>query len=140
MTLTVTKRAFDLEKFAKVKLEGTVEFTPATDLAQALAQCEGKQDVLLNVVNKGLEKQAKINAKTSLTAPNVGSMKVINGFVNQFRLLPNFASISDRGEQTKAVYAFIQSTPVLIDQIKGAAIAALATEDNDDDDADNSAE
>jgi hypothetical protein len=129
----VKKRVFDLVKFEKVTLTGNYSFAPVQSVQDAIARIGNDQSKLLNLLNEALRRQAMRDAKASLASSDAGSSKVVNQFVSTFRLMPQFASIQDKKEQTQAIYSFIKSTPAMFEGIKAAAIAALATDEEEED-------
>jgi len=132
--ISVKKRVFDLLKFEKVTLAKEVEFLPVSSIPEAVSRLGNDEKKFLDVVNSGLKRQARIDAKAEMSSENAGSPKVISQFVATFRLMPQFATIADKKEQTLAIYAFLKSTPALFEGIKAAASAALATETEEDED------
>lgn len=144
-TFTVKKRVFNLDKFEKESLEAQGTFTPLTAV-ENLAEIEPAK--LLSLVNAGLEKEAKKTAKASIAG---ASPKVVNTFVNAFRLIAPYSKMFvmdgenikkdaegnsevDRKAQTQAIYAMIKSNPAMLEGLKEAAAADSG---DDDDESDN---
>lgn len=136
------KRVFDLEKFEKVTK--TAEYAvpaPFTKVDEILGMEETK---LLGLVNEGLARQAWKEARAAIPG---ASPKIVNQLVSAFRMLPPHSTLLEgldaeknpteykaaRAKQTQSVYAFIRSTPGIIDSIREAA-AKANVEDEDEDD------
>lgn len=140
---TVKKRVFNLDKFEKESLEAKGTFTPLS----AIENLQGLEPAkLLTLVNAGLEKEAKKAAKATIGG---ASPKVVNTFVNAFRLIAPYSKmvekdaegapkkdadgnvVVDRKAQTQAIYAMIKSNPVMLEGLKEAAVADSDDEDED---------
>lgn len=143
-TLVAKKKVFDLDKFEKVTRE--VSFSaPAklTSMDQVLNLDEKK---VLEIVNLGLVRQAWKDARNSIQGV---SPKIINQFVNVWRMLPPYSEMVEKDEkgditkesrrkQTQAIYAFIKSQESILNSLKQAA--ANATPDDEDEDEDSGEE
>jgi len=134
-TVKVSKRFFDLDRFESVKLEVTIPKISVASVSDALQIWGGQQQTLLFACNLLLNRQARKVAKANM-APAEGNMvpvKTFLSFVNQFRAVPQYSAITERKQQTQAIYAAIKSRPEAV-----AAIKLLATMfvESDDDDAD----
>jgi hypothetical protein len=130
--LTAKKRVFDLDKFEKVTKEVQYEAPVAlTDVSQ-LANIESAR--LLSLVNKGLSREALMNAKNSIEGV---STSLIMKFIAGFRMLPQFAtSKDDRKKQTAEVLSFIRSFPPIMEQLKAAALASTPEDEENEDNED----
>src|SRR5581483_11098701 len=106
------KRIFNLETMEKETKEVPYSGTLYKDTSE-LSNLDS--DTLLKLVNIGAKRQALLEAKASIQG---ASAKIVNSFVNQFRMFPAFASVADRKEQTSKIMAYINSQQFLIEQLK----------------------
>lgn len=138
--LVAKKKVFDLDKFEKVTKE--VQFSkpaPLTSMDQILNLPE--KDVLA-IVNLGLVRNAWKEARNSIQGV---SPKIINQFVNVWRMLPPYSEMVEkdadgsptkesRRKQTQAIYAFIKSQDQILASLKAAAANATNDEEEEEDD------
>ena len=144
--IVVKRRGFDLDKFERVSLEGTVKFTPLTRanfMQEALAICDGDQDKLYSLVNSAARRGAIVNSRAGIAIPDsmpnwIPSAKAVLGFVNTFRGMNPYSKFPDtkagRKDQTAAIIAFLKSQPALIESLKMLALAAAGSGDEEEED------
>lgn len=135
--LVAKKKVFDLDKFEKVSVEKEYERPAKVTSMDQVLNLDEKQ--VLEIVNLGLLRQAWKEARNSIAGV---SPKIINQFVNVWRMLPPYSTIVEndtdgkptkesRRKQTQAIYAFIKSQESILESLKQAA--AAATDDDEDD-------
>lgn len=133
---SASKRVFNLETLEK---ETKSQDYTVKNLTNAKELTDIKSDLLLALVNLGLQKKALMEAKAKIGGSNA---KAVNDFINGFRFLPNFSALgaqdgdpadkksAARKNQTVQIMAFIKNVPTLYDQLK--QMAADANEADDD--------
>lgn len=138
--LVAKKKVFDLDRFEKVTKEVQFEKpAPLTSMDQVLNLDERQ---VLAIMNLGLVRDAWKQARNSIQGV---SPKIINQFVNVWRMLPPYSEMVEkdsdgsitkesRRRQTQAIYAFIKSQENILNSLKQAAANAPADSDDDDDD------
>lgn len=140
--ITYKKRAFDLNKFERVSLEGELVFTPAKSLEEVLVdRVNGDEKKLLELVNRSLKREEVNEAKATLVASKgnpdlVSSAKAIMQFAANFYTLPQFAKETDKKKRKTAVFAFIRSNEPLMAALKTIANAIPVTDEDDEEDED----
>lgn len=134
------KKVFDLDKFEKATVEVKYNVpAPLTSMDQVL-NLDEKQ--VLSIMNLGLARDAWKNARNAIQGV---SPKIINQFVNVWRMLPPYSEMVEKDEsgavtkdsrrkQTQAIYAFIKSQESILNSLKQAAANASNDEDEDEDD------
>lgn len=138
--LVAKKKVFDLDKFEKVTKE--VAFNRPAPLKSMDEVLNLDEKVVLSIVNLGLVRQAWKDARASIAGV---SPKIINQFVNVWRMLPPYSEMVEkdsdgnvtkesRRKQTQAIYAFIKSQESILNSLKQAAQNAPADEDEDETD------
>lgn len=138
--LTAKKKVFDLDKFEKVTK--TVEYSRPTPLKSMDEVLNLDEKTVLSIVNLGLVRNAWKEARNSIQGV---SPKIINQFVNVWRMLPPYSEMTEkdsdgsvtkesRRKQTQAIYAFIKSQESILNSLKQAAANATPDEDEDEDD------
>lgn len=136
--LVAKKKVFDLDKFEKVNKE--VQYERPTALKSMDEVLNLDEKLVLEIVNLGLLRQAWKSARQSIAGV---SPKIINQFVNVWRMLPPYSEMTEkdsdgnvtkesRRKQTQAIYAFIKSQESILESLKAAA-ANASTEDEDED-------
>lgn len=138
--LVAKKKVFDLDKFEKVTREVSFEKpAPLTSMDQILNLDEKR---VLAIVNLGLVRQAWKDARNSIQGV---SPKIINQFVNVWRMLPPYSEMVEKAEdgsvtkesrrkQTQAIYAFIKSQESILNSLKQAAANASNNDDDEEED------
>lgn len=137
--LVAKKKVFDLDKFEKVTRE--VAFNRPAPLKSMDEVLNLDEKVVLSIVNLGLVRQAWKDARASIAGV---SPKIINQFVNVWRMLPPYSEMVEkdsdgnvtkesRRKQTQAIYAFIKSQESILNSLKQAAQNAPVDEDEDED-------
>lgn len=140
--LVAKKKVFDLEKFEKVTKE--VAFNRPTPLKSMDEVLNLPEKDVLEIVNLGLVRNAWKQARASITGV---SPKIINQFVNVWRMLPPYSEMvekdSDGGvtkesrrKQTLAIYSFIKSQPSILESLKAAAANASADDEDEEESSD----
>lgn len=135
--VTFKKRAFDLNKFERVSLEGKFTYVPVTSLEEAMAKVDNDTEKFMDLVNAGLKREQLMDAKASLTLgdPNiVASAKAIMQFAANFKAVPPYSKIADKKEQKKAIFAFIRSNEGLMAALRTIAAATPDVADDEDED------
>lgn len=139
-TLVAKKRVFDLDKFERVAK--SVNYTPPAPLT-SIEQVQALDSVtVLSLVNKGLLRQALLDAKKTIQGVNP---KAVNSMVNTFRMLPPYSGMVEkdaegaqtpesRKKQTQAIYAFIKSNEAILQMLKDAMTAQDTEDDEDEND------
>lgn len=137
-TRKVSKLVFDFETMEKTRKEATITLPEKLTDPSQLAQYTDKE--MLDFVNSYRIKQAISAAKKEIAGP---SPSAVWKFIAGFRLLPDFAKLdtgenrtkeqqkNDRKAQTTAIFAWIKTIPVLLDQVK--ALGDAGDEENDED-------
>ena len=136
--LVAKKKVFDLDKFEKVTKEVQFEKpAPLTSMDQVL-NLDEKQ--VLAIMNLGLVRDAWKQARNSIQGV---SPKIINQFVNVWRMLPPYSEMTEkdgngdvtkesRRKQTQAIYAFIKSQENILESLKAAAANASTDEEDEE--------
>jgi len=138
-TLTVTRKVFDLDSMTKVKKSATYEAPVAFTTVEDLSKVDDKE--LLDYVNKGRARQAKLTAKKSIVGADPTT---VNNFYRGFRSLPMYMVDAegkvvsdpkqvDTAKQTSVITAFLVSSG-LMEGLKQAAIKANETASVEEDD------
>lgn len=148
--VTVKRNVFDLSKFERSTLEAEIELKSVATIDEMNEAAGGDEEKLVKIFNTGYRRQQISEAKASMgNTDNFVSPKIVSGFVNTFKPLYPVAGLGSsddkiasaaRKEQIQKVYAFIRSTPALLDSIKqiAAAMKAAGAEESDDDENDSS--
>lgn len=138
--LVAKKKVFDLDKFEKVTKE--VQYDRPTPLKSMDEVLNLDEKTVLSIVNLGLVRNAWKEARNSIQGV---SPKIINQFVNVWRMLPPYSEMTEkdsdgsvtkesRRKQTQAIYAFIKSQESILNSLKQAAANAPADSDDEDED------
>lgn len=130
-TIKKTYKYFDLDSFDQKSVEKDISFTPAVDLAEAHSRIGGDESVLLKALNAFL--RAEVLAKAEAEVAALGGRKsVVLSIAKPLRLVPQFAKIENRAEQTKAILEMLKSSPAMIDAIRQASLAVEGPETDED--------
>jgi len=136
------KRAFNLAKFERETLSGTMIFTPVKDLDEALIRLDNDDEKLVDGINQFLKRKEMLEAKSKLIDPSnpdiVASAKAIMQFAANFYAVAPYSAIKDKKKRKEAVFAFIKSNDALMAALRTIAAAVPATEDDDDDETEES--
>lgn len=135
--LVAKKKVFDLDKFEKVSKE--VEYEKPAPVKTMDEVLNLPEDKVLRIVNLGLQRDAWKEARNSIAGV---SPKIINQFVNVWRMLPPYSQMIEKDEsgadtkesrrkQTQAIYSFIKSQEQILESLKAAA-ASSTDEDEEE--------
>ena len=138
-SITVKRNVFDLEKFERVTLEGTVEFTPDKTMEEATASAGNNVEEFLKVWNIGKRRMAVVSKRKALTSPNAANSKIVAQFVRTFSLIPPFSDMKEntaeeRKAKRQAIYSMIRGNEMILSGIKAASAAAVDNDEDDEDD------
>lgn len=129
------KRGFDLEKMERVSIEVPGEFHKAKSMQEVLERISSDDAKLVDIYNAWALRDAKYQAKRNAGGGLVNT-KIVNTFVNAFRMLPPYSLEKERTVQTEMIFGFIKGQPALLESLKQAA---AQVEDDDDEDGDDEA-
>lgn len=127
------KSVFSLETFSKEQKVYTYTVPVITSLEQAISLLS--EDELKTAAQNALEAKAAKEARKTVSAGNNIPPVVVNGLVNTFRLMPQFANVAERKAQTQAIYDFLKGQPAMIESLK---VMAAAAGDDDSEDTESS--
>lgn len=136
----VARKVFDLQAMDKVEKFNTYRIEALQNFSDIEAMDKEK---VLALVNLGLQREKLIEAKKAIGG---GNTKKITDFINNFRNLPQFASMVEakaegedktkqRAAQAKAILEFIKPMTPLQNQLE--ALLAEDTEDEDDEESES---
>lgn len=129
--LTVKRRGFDLDSFERKSLEKEIEYQPLAKenfLQVVMEKLGGDQDKLYSLCDSGLKRMLLLDARKGLEPPAgmnwIPSAAIVLDFANNFRGVSPYSKEKDRKKQSALIFAFIKSTPALVESLRVLATAA----------------
>jgi hypothetical protein len=127
-TATAKKSVFNLDTFQKESK--VVEYSVPEDFTTADQLSSFSSADLLKLVNSARKRQALLDAKDSIVGANAAA---VYKFISQWRVIPRYAAIEARSEQTNKILEDIKAMPVIFEDLKTIAMSAQsAVEDEDE--------
>ena len=124
---------FSPDTFESVSETVDVTFNKPTDLQDAMARIGNDQSIVLKALTSWLQRQTYAEAKRQVLGKGI-SKKIVLSVLRPFRSLSPWSAIEDRKAQTEELLKAVRSNPGLLEMIKTASMAAVASDTDDDDD------
>lgn len=112
-----------------VKREIPYEFVPAEDMETAMARLNRDPVLITAALNEVLEAQAQKQARESVGL-SIRKSDALT-FAAPYRNVPPFSAITDRKEQTAAIFAKLAKSPAMVAMLKELASSATGPDSGD---------